>query len=36
MQGLRNKKLFREACFINGKWVKAASAKTHAVTNPFN
>lgn len=36
MQGLQNSKLFREACFINGKWVQSDSGKTITVTNPFD
>jgi succinate-semialdehyde dehydrogenase / glutarate-semialdehyde dehydrogenase len=36
MQGLRNKKLFREACYINGKWIQADSKRTIAVYNPFD
>ncbi len=36
MQRLRNQSLFREACFINGKWVQADSGKTFAVNNPFD
>src|SRR5579885_1140477 len=36
MQGIRNSTLFREACYINGKWVQADSGKTFPVTNPFD
>jgi succinate-semialdehyde dehydrogenase / glutarate-semialdehyde dehydrogenase len=34
MVQLDNKELFREACFVNGQWVQAASGETAAVTNP--
>lgn len=34
MHGLRNKHLFREACFINGRWIEAYSGKTFPVYNP--
>lgn len=36
MQGLQNNSLFREACYIDGKWVQADSGKTITVTNPFD
>lgn len=36
MQGLRNPKLFRQACFINGNWVESDSSKTLTVRNPFD
>lgn len=36
MQSTPLKALLRDACYINGKWVKADSGKTFAVTNPFN
>lgn len=36
MQGINNKNLFRESCYINGKWVQAASGKTFAINNPFD
>lgn len=36
MQGLQNKSLFREACYIDGKWIQSDSGKTIAVTNPFD
>jgi len=36
MQGLRNHHLFRELCYINGKWVKADSGKTSVINNPFD
>lgn len=36
MQGLRDKNLFRESCYINGKWVSADSGKTFAIHNPFD
>lgn len=34
MQGLQNTHLFREACFINGRWIKADSGRTFAINNP--
>lgn len=34
MVQLENKELFREASFVNGQWVQAASGETAAVTNP--
>lgn len=34
MHGLRNKHLFREACFINGRWIEADSGKLLPVSNP--
>ena len=36
MQGLQNKALFKEACYIGGKWVQADNGKTFAVKNPFD
>src|SRR5580704_11879751 len=32
--GLKDPKLFREACYVDGKWVQAASRDTIAVDNP--
>lgn len=34
MQGLKNSRLFREACFIDGKWMQADSGKTFVIYNP--
>lgn len=34
IQSLRDKGLFREACYINGQWVQAESAKSFNVVNP--
>lgn len=34
MQGLQNSNLFREACYIDGKWVQADSGKTVSINNP--
>lgn len=36
MHGLQHHSLFREACYINGEWVKADSGKIFSVTNPFD
>lgn len=36
MDELKDKSLLKNACFINGKWIQAASKKTFSVTNPFN
>ncbi len=36
MQGLKNARLFREQCYINGKWVSADNKKTFSVKNPFD
>lgn len=36
MKFLKNKKLFTEHCFINGKWITANSQKTIDVFNPFD
>ncbi len=36
MQGIKNKILFKEACYINGSWVQAQSGKTISVSNPFD
>lgn len=33
---LTNSKLFREACFINGKWIDANNKKTFSVVNPYD
>lgn len=33
---LKNQQLFREACYINGKWVQANSKKTFPVLNPYD
>jgi len=33
---LQNKSLFRQHCFINGKWVDADNKKTFDVVNPFD
>ncbi len=31
---LKNSRLFRQQCFVNGEWKDAKSAKTFAVMNP--
>jgi succinate-semialdehyde dehydrogenase/glutarate-semialdehyde dehydrogenase len=36
MHELKNAKLFRQQCFINGKWVGADDKKTLLVNNPFD
>jgi len=36
MKGLKNANLFREACYINGEWIKADSGKNIQVVNPFD
>ncbi|MFI4938300.1 MAG: NAD-dependent succinate-semialdehyde dehydrogenase [Candidatus Berkiellales bacterium] len=36
MENLRNPNLFKEACYINGKWMESKSGKTIPVINPFN
>lgn len=36
MHGLQHVFLFREACYINGEWVKADSGDQIPVLNPFN
>lgn len=36
MNRLKNSALFRQQCFINGKWVDANSKKTIPVQNPFD
>src|SRR3990167_645156 len=36
MQELHNTHLFKEACFINGKWIQADSGRTIPVINPFD
>lgn len=36
MQGLHNPLLFREACYINGKWVESDTSKTFVVRNPYD
>jgi succinate-semialdehyde dehydrogenase/glutarate-semialdehyde dehydrogenase len=36
MQKLKNSSLFRESCYINGKWAQADSGKKFDVTNPFD
>lgn len=33
---LKNKSLFRQQCFINGKWIHANNKQTVAVYNPFD
>ena len=33
---LSNPELFKQQCFVNGKWVAASSGKTFAVHNPFD
>ncbi len=36
MQGLSDAGLFREACFIDGKWCKADDGRVIEVTNPYD
>lgn len=36
MNSLKNAALFKQQCFINGKWVNAETQKTFPVRNPFN
>jgi succinate-semialdehyde dehydrogenase/glutarate-semialdehyde dehydrogenase len=36
MKELTNASLFRQQCFVNGKWLDAVSKKKKAVHNPFN
>jgi succinate-semialdehyde dehydrogenase / glutarate-semialdehyde dehydrogenase len=36
MKQLKNQELFKQECFVNGKWVAASSKKTLAVDNPFD
>ncbi|OGT63127.1 MAG: succinate-semialdehyde dehydrogenase (NADP(+)) [Gammaproteobacteria bacterium RIFCSPHIGHO2_12_FULL_45_12] len=36
MQGLKNPELFKQACYINGKWVAAESEDTLSVRNPVD
>ncbi len=36
MKNLKNKNLFRQKCFINGKWIDADNNKIVSVENPFN
>mgnify|MGYP000520694622 FL=1 len=36
MQNLADQRLFREHCYINGKWVGADGGATASVTNPAN
>lgn len=36
MKRIQNKNLFREKCYINGKWVEANKGATVDVTNPSN
>src|SRR5438477_10576295 len=36
MKTLRNSNLFKQACYINGKWEQADTGKTFSVTNPFD
>ncbi len=33
---LRNPQLFREACYINGKWLQADSKKNFPIVNPYD
>jgi len=33
---LKNAALLRDACLVNGRWLKAADGKTIAVENPAN
>lgn len=33
---LTNKNLFRQQCYLNGKWIDADNHKTFSVTNPYN
>lgn len=36
MQELKNKKLFKQACYINNQWVQAGSEKFITVVNPYD
>ncbi len=36
MKNLKNTELFRQQCFINGKWIDADNKKTFIVNNPFD
>lgn len=36
MQELKNKSLFREQCYIDGKWIDATNKKTLTVKNPYD
>ena len=36
MKQLKNRELFRQECFVNGKWVAATAKKTLSVNNPFD
>ena len=31
---IKNKKLFQQKCFVNGRWIKSDSKKTIPVYNP--
>jgi len=33
---LRNKNIFRQQCYVNGKWIDADNKKTFPVENPFD
>src|SRR5437762_233548 len=33
---LKNKNLFRQQCYVNGKWIQADNKKTFSVNNPFD
>src|SRR4051812_637217 len=33
---LRNKNLFRQQCYVDGKWIDADNKKTFSVENPFD
>lgn len=36
MQGLQNYTLFKEACYVDGKWIQADAGKYIPVVNPFD
>lgn len=36
METLKNKNIFRQQCYINGKWISAEKNKTISITNPYN
>src|ERR1700722_17824108 len=36
MNQLKNKALFQQKCFVNGRWISAENKKTIIVTNPAN
>lgn len=36
MKSVQNQRLFRENCYVNGKWIDASLGKTYNVFNPFD